>query len=111
MFLIEGVVQRRAAMPGGPEGHALRRHGGIGAIDIVGGEESGYVHQHRCFGRLSCVRAYFHDPLLKCRGDLCAKVAISLSNGLLNFSTPSSSSCRVTLSMLMLSSGSRSNTQ
>ena len=39
------------------------------------------------------------------------KVSISLSNGLLNFSTPSSSSCCVTLSMLMPSSGSRSNTQ
>lgn len=31
---------------------------------------------------------YFHDSLVKYRGDLCAKVAISLSNGLLNFSTP-----------------------
>jgi len=62
------------------------------------------------FGRLSCSGTYIHTSFPKCREDLCAKDSISLSNGLLNLSTPSSSSCCVTLSMLMPNSGSRSST-
>ena len=49
------------------------------------------------FGRFSCVRTYFHDSLVKCRGDLCAKFSISLSNDWLNLLTPSSSTWGVTL--------------
>ena len=50
MGFVEGVVQRRAAMPGGSEGHPLRRHGGIGSIDVVGGDETGNVGQHPGLG-------------------------------------------------------------
>ena len=37
-------------MSGGPKGHALFRHGGVGAIDIVGGDEAGDVDQHPWLG-------------------------------------------------------------
>ena len=98
-------------MSGGAEGNPLFRHGRVRHLRIVGRGESGYVHQHRCFGRLSCVRTYFYDFLVKCRGDLCAKISISLSNDWLNLLTPSSSTWGVTLSMLIPSSGRRSNNE
>ena len=52
-------------MPGGAEGNALRRHGGIGAIDIVGGDKAGDVCQHPGLGGFSGIRTYFHDSLIK----------------------------------------------
>src|ERR1039458_3274694 len=33
------------------------------ALRVVGRDKSGYIHQHRCFGRLSCIRTYIHDSL------------------------------------------------
>ena len=60
MRLVEGVVQRRAAMPGGAEGHALRRHGGIGAIDIVGRDKAGDVRQHPGLGGFTGIRGNAH---------------------------------------------------
>ena len=41
------ALSNETAMSGGAEGHALCRHGGIGTIDIVGRDKSGYVRQHR----------------------------------------------------------------
>src|ERR1039458_6342968 len=58
-------------MSGGAEGNLLFRHGRVRHLRIVGSDESGYVHQHRCFGRVPCRRTYFHDPLVKCGSDVC----------------------------------------
>src|SRR5208282_1667637 len=69
-------------MSGGAEGNPLFRHGRVRHLRIVGRDESGYVHQHRCFGRLSRRKTYFHDPFVRCRGGLCAKVSINLLNSL-----------------------------
>ena len=61
MRLVEGVIQRRTSVPGGSEGHALRRHGGIGAIDIVGCDKAWDVSQHPGLGGFTGIRTYFHD--------------------------------------------------
>ena len=60
MGLVEGVIQRRATMAGGSEGHALRRLSGIGAINIVGGDQAGDVYQHPGVCRFTGVRRDIH---------------------------------------------------
>src|ERR1035437_3465545 len=67
-------------MSGGAEGDPLFRHGRVRHLRIVGRDESGYVHQHRCVGRLPCRRTYIHDSLVNCRSDLCAKVPSAYRN-------------------------------
>ena len=60
MRLVEGVVQRRAAVSGGSKSHPVRRHGRIGAIDIVGGNQAGDVGQHLGLGWFTGIRGDAH---------------------------------------------------
>ena len=66
MPFVESLVECGTAMSRGAEGHPLRRHRRVRRLRIVGRDESGHVHQHRWFGRLSCERAYFHVSPVKC---------------------------------------------
>ena len=43
--LVEGGPQRRAAMPGGPEGHALAGLVRVGLPVVVGVQQGRHVHQ------------------------------------------------------------------
>src|SRR5262249_14314139 len=60
--LVEGVVERRAAVSGGPEGDPLGRAQGIRAARVVRRHEPGHVHQDRGRRRLSGERADRHRP-------------------------------------------------
>jgi hypothetical protein len=50
MRLVEGTVERAAAMPGGPEGHALRGHGWVRMPRVIGRQEIGDVDETRRIG-------------------------------------------------------------
>ena len=45
VVLVEGGVQARAAVPGGPEGHPLVEVAGVGRLGVVGGDQVGDVDQ------------------------------------------------------------------
>ena len=45
--LVEARGERRAAMTGRPERHALRGHGGVGSLGVVRGDEAGNVDEQR----------------------------------------------------------------
>src|SRR5208282_143723 len=49
--LIEGVLERTAAMPGSTEHHALRGHGWIGSARIVSVHQLRNIDQNRRLGR------------------------------------------------------------
>ena len=51
--LVEGVVERGPAMPGGAEHHALRGHGGIRSLRVVGGDQPRHVDEDGRIGGLS----------------------------------------------------------
>ena len=53
MPFVEGALESAAAVPGGAEGNALRRHGRIRHDRVVGRDEPGHVDQHRRRGRLA----------------------------------------------------------
>jgi hypothetical protein len=53
MPFVERLVERRTAVPGGAEGHPLRRDRRIGHVGVVGGDEPWHVDQHSRRGRLS----------------------------------------------------------
>ena len=56
MRLVEGVIERRAAMPGSAERHPLRRHRRIGPAGEIGRHQLRDVRQHRLRGGLACRR-------------------------------------------------------
>src|SRR5262249_12937342 len=58
--LVEGVVERGAAVPGGTEHHALPRRGGIGLPRVVGGHQSRHVDERGRIRRFPCERAHVH---------------------------------------------------
>jgi hypothetical protein len=60
MGLVEGTVERRATVTGGPEGDALLRHGGVGTVDVIGRDETGDIGQHPLLGRLPGVGGNIH---------------------------------------------------
>ncbi len=57
---VEGPVECGAAMSRGAEHDPLRRHGRIGTLRVVGGDECGHVDQHRWFRGFSCQGAHVH---------------------------------------------------
>ena len=60
MPFVESLVERGTTMSRGAERNPLCRHRRVRLLRIVGRYQSGYVHQHRRFGRLSRERAQFH---------------------------------------------------
>ncbi len=62
--LVETVLQRRAAVPGGAEGDPLRRIGGIGHVRVIGRDQPRYVRQHRSWRRLAGKFMHSHSCLL-----------------------------------------------
>ena len=84
MPLVESLFERGTAVSRGAKRDPLRRHRGVGRLGIIGRDKSGHINQHGWFGRLSRKRAYLHGFLVKCRGDLCARVSINLWKGLLD---------------------------
>src|SRR5208282_393206 len=62
--LIEGVLERTAAMPGSTEHHALRGHGWIGSARIVSVHQLRNIDQNRRLGRFPCFRTDVHDWFL-----------------------------------------------
>ena len=58
MRLIEGSGERRAAMPRGAEGDALRSDRGIRHLREIGGHQPRHIDQHRWRDGLSRERAY-----------------------------------------------------
>ena len=44
--LIEPALPRRPAVSGGAEGHAMRRHGRVGQLGVVGREELGDIFEN-----------------------------------------------------------------
>ena len=63
MPFVEGLVEGGSAMPRGAEGNPLFRHRRVRCLGVIGRHQSGYIHQHRGFGRLSGKGADFHRSL------------------------------------------------
>ena len=70
MVLVEGVVERGAAMAGGAERHPLRRHGRIGLFGEIRRHQPRNIRQHRGIGR-SCRRADDFQPCSKAGHGIC----------------------------------------
>ena len=70
---VESLLECRATMSRGAEGNPLCLNRRVRHLCIVGRDESGHVHQHRCFSRLSCMRTYFHSSFVECREERFAK--------------------------------------
>jgi hypothetical protein len=70
MPFIDGFLESGTAVPRGAEGGPLFRYRSARPLHIVGRDESRYFHRHQYFGWLSCKRTYFHDSVVKCRGDI-----------------------------------------
>jgi len=60
VVLVETQVERAAPVPRSAEGHALSRHGGVGAAGVIGGEQAGNIDQHAGRSRLACQRTERH---------------------------------------------------
>ena len=58
MVLVEGVVERGAAMPGGAERNPLRRYGRVGLARKIGRHQPRHIGQHRRLGGLAGERIY-----------------------------------------------------
>src|SRR6266852_6149975 len=65
MRLVEGVVERAAAMPGGSEHDPLRGDGWIWSPCVIGGHQLGNIDENRRFRKCSCHWTHFHVRLLR----------------------------------------------
>jgi hypothetical protein len=64
--LVEGLVERRTPMSCGAESDPLGGNGRVRLFSIVGRDQPGHIHQHRCWRRLSRKWTYLHDAFAKC---------------------------------------------
>ena len=115
--LVEARLERRAPVPGGPEGYALRRHRGIRPLRGVRGDEPRYVNQERLRRRLTRqwvdrVRAWAVGPRRYCArmgGNVAHRAWLRLSANRARRSSRSlASACRRMKPPIFLSNSKRS---
>ena len=82
MRLVEGVVERGAAMPRGAERHPLRRHRRIGLAGEIGRHQPRHVRQHGRRSGLAGERVYVSGHLISsmCLGNDHVSIVDSVSH-------------------------------